>query len=367
MPRQSPLLKFNRTLQDIPIDGCGSHCPACVANNSQCCTGCTRCNFFNKCSQDGCQKCGVRCWQHSTPDQWMQDIGDLALDECSCPAVFDGDLPSYVPQVQHCAWECPYPAYIININKVLHPQTLGWRFRQHGIKENYQILPASKLILTFCTKDELLEKLWTYSENWQNGQSIWDGLAYYTRENLIKNIGHGDLDASMSMEFSCFSDTPRMEHLINIKRNIISAHEFSHRGVPMILDAMGKDKMDLARLVHWGVKNAVKWYVLNCQGTKKVPWVMKWLRERIDLILSSHRRNKVLVSGIADIERIRHLVDAYGKRISLTNTVVSMKSNYFNEFTGKGWVKSNKPNEERFAFNLRKYTNAAGLSWEIQT
>ena len=359
MARQSPLLKYNRLRTDIPIDGCGSHCPTCIAKDI--CEGCNQCAYDNKCPAAGCNDCGTRCWRRKDLNIWLQDVGGLDISQQTCPTVFtQKDLPDYIPQVQYNAFNVQHPAYIINIHRVLHPTQLGWCYRKRGIKHHYKIPSSSKLILSFCTKDELLEQIWTHSDNWYKGESFWDGIANYAGFIAEEQRKTRDIDASASIEFSCFADAPRMEHMINIKRNIISAHELSHRGVPMILDAIVRTDLDLKRTLDWGKSQGIQWYLLNFQRTRNVPWMLKLISERLEKVFEAG--GKAIVSGIANPSMIKKLINKYRGRMSITNTIVSMKTNYYQELNNGQWQKSNMSGDELFQYNLINYCKQTNLN-----
>lgn len=342
MPRQSALLKYDRVNPDILMDGCGD-CQSCEAK--QVCEGCNLCALAN-CSKTTCSECSVRCWAHKHLKPWFQDINSLDLNTHKCHKTFSEDLPLYIPQIQNNAFGCSYPAYIINIHRLLNHRTSHWCYRKKGIKYHFHIPQTAKLLLSFCSADHLLEPIWTRSDNWVNGESFWDGLAAY-----LHPLG---IDASFSVEFSCFADAPRMDHLINIKRNIISAHEISLRNIPIILDATIRTDKDLDRMLEWSNKFNVAWYVLNFQRTKPVPWLIDLIKNRINRIIAKNGNN-VIVSGLGDIDQMRDLRQKYGSRVVFTNTVVSMKTNFYRELKHNKWIKSAMLQDELFAHNLTTY------------
>lgn len=359
MARQSPLLKYNRLRKEIPLDGCGSHCPICIAKDI--CEGCNQCAYDNKCPASSCKDCGIRCWRREDLATWVEDVGGLNIDLHSCPTTFNApELPDYIPQIQYNAFGVQHPAYIINIHRVLHPTELGWCYRKRGIRHHYNVPADSQLILTFCTKDELLEQIWTHSNNWSRGESFWDGVASYAGEAAKNLKGKRDIDASVSVEFSCFADSPRMEHMLNIKRNIISAHELSHRGVPIILDAIVRTDLDLKRTLNWGKRQDVKWYLLNFQRTKTVPWMLKLISSRLEQVFEAG--GKAIVNGIANPGMIKALMKKYRGKVSISNTVVSMKTNYYRELNNGQWQKSTLSGAELFQHNLTSYCKLCDLA-----
>lgn len=347
MARKSPLLKYARVSQDILMDGCGD-CTHCSAHAI--CGGCNLCPK-SKC-QSSCENCSVRCWRHQQLNHWFEDVNGLSFDSLTCPTVFTADLPDYIPQIQNNAFGYDHPAYIINIHRLLSHQSSRWCYRAKGIKPHFRIPETSKALLSFCSTDPLLERIWTHSNKWQNDESFWDGIAAYNHSNGI--------DGSLSIEFSCFADAPRMDHLLNIKRNIISAHELSNRGIPTLLDAIIRTDLDLKRTVAWGREHGVLWYLLNFQRTKPVPWLYDLISGRIEQILQAG--GKAIISGLGNLELMSSLLKQYRGNISLTNTVVSMKTNYYQEFIDGAWQKSNKPQAELFAHNMQSYCEALGTT-----
>lgn len=354
MPRKSSLLKFNKLIEEIPMDGCGSQCQDCVA--TRICKGCNQCHLFNNCPPAGCKSCSARCWRREDIKQWLLDAKGLSIDSCSCPTVFTAELPGYIPQIMSNAYFAEHPAFAINIHRLVQTKHKTWCYRKQGIKHHFKIPESSMALLSFCTKDELLEEMWTRSENWHREESVWDALKDYASDNRGDRQG---FEGSMSIEFSCFADFPRMEHHINIKRNLISAHELSHRGLPIIIDAAHKTQEDLIRVLEWGTKNKIKWYVLNYQRTRDVPWLEKMLKQKIKTILQYD--GKVILSGIASPRLVANLMKDFQGHLAITNTVVSMKTNYYKEFTGTSWQPSNKKHRELMQYNLKQYQLACGI------
>jgi hypothetical protein len=169
MARKSSLLKYNRINTDIPMDGCGD-CAHCIAEKQ--CSGCNMCPA-SKCPKTGCQNCTVKCWSSTHLQNWLTDINTVSLETHKCHITFDEHLPTYIPQVQNNAFGYNHPAYIVNIHRLICHKTRRWNYREKGLKHHFNIPQSSKTIISFCTADELLEPIWTHSNNWQDGKSFW--------------------------------------------------------------------------------------------------------------------------------------------------------------------------------------------------
>jgi isopentenyl phosphate kinase len=74
------------------------------------------------------------------------------------------------------------------------------------------------------------------------------------------------------------------------------------------------------------------------------------------------KTKKVIVSGLGDRIQMKNLLQKFGNNITLTNTVVSMKTNYYHELKNKKWAPSKRPQKELFAYNMYEYCKELGIS-----
>lgn len=353
MGYKSPLLKYDDKYCDVEIDGCGSFCypSQCSVMAAGACRGCIKCSCMNACPPDAkndCNQCWTRCPRRKDIADWEQSINGYSFDGFECKKPFSEELPPYIPQIHSKAWNFDYPYYIINVARIIHRDSRRWLHRRRGVHYHYQIPKDSKVIISFCTKDAMLEEIWLRHQDWQDGEDFWSGFAKY------------DIDAAMSIEFSCFADSPRIEHAINMKRNIMSCDYFSSAGVPVIMDTMYHSPGDFERMMEWSVAQDVNWHTLNFQYTKKVPWMLDRIQASVESILSINDKKRVLLSGIADLERVTFLLKKYKGRVSITNFAVYMHTLYhrrLNPVTNH-WIYSPKPLPELWAENMTTYLTA---------
>jgi hypothetical protein len=310
--------RFDDQICDITMDGCGSFCEFCPAKIAKTCRGCTRCEFFNNCPQEDCAKCHVRCGRHSALDMWLNDVDGVLLDEVKCPTVYCGNLPSFVPQIRDTNFGVAHSAYLISFSRFLRLVNgdVKWLYRKKKtIKEAYGIRPEDSLILHFYAKDDLLELIWRFQDaDWGEGKNIWQMFADY------------GFDAAISVNYSCFANQPRMEHILNVKRNILSAGALSKAGIPVIVDLMWHSDVDFDRIIQWGRENSVVWYALNFQTLRKGDWTRDLILSLLDKVFKAVPGACVLANGLTEPKRIKEIVGRFGSQVVISNYGAYIKS-----------------------------------------
>lgn len=348
MARTSP---FRKKPNNAPeLDGCRSCCDTCpVTHICGGCTGICRYDSHKKTCPTPCSDCPARCWRRNNLDDWEFDLNGFDFNGVTCSKPFTGDLPAYLPQLRENIWGVEHPAYIINIAKLFNPKTkrllfLGGNNRKPGdLRRYWQIPNSAKIILSFCCKDEYIDYIWANQfSKWSENGNFWETLAAYK------------FDAALSVDYSCFLDYPRLDHITNIKRNALTAQQLALAGIPVILDVMIANMFDLERVIRWGIAQNFKWYHMNFQKTFKIDWMTDIIVERCDKIFTLAPEAHIILSGIGDEERIRFFLAKYPHRIVLSSSNVSIYSNrgwIYNEKTLQ-WEKSYSPKQELFAKNL---------------
>lgn len=357
MTRTPALLKPYKPCE-ISMDGCRSFCVpgACEAATDGFCCGCNDCDFGDpqgQCPDGGCEECWVRCWRRNNHAEWMKDINGLDFNTEKCALPFVGELPGCIPQIRDNVWDIYHPAYIVPIRRIMNLKNRKLVFRQKGIRHHWHIPENSKLIVSFCARDDIIEDIWSrqYQEWDENGRNFWEVLSDYK------------FDAALSVDFSCFGNYPRMEHLICMKRNIITAGRLAAVGIPVILDVMTYSDDDYERFLSWGKDNGLIWYNLNYQMTKKVPWVLDLICEKCDKLFAMIPEAKIIITGIGDAERVGILLRRYPGKISISTSNLLMHSQYRRVYSivDHVWIKQAITPEEAFRRNLAIFNKAAEL------
>jgi len=337
-------------LCELSMDGCRSACTpeGCDAAAGGYCRGCNNCDHGDdKCPQGGCSNCGTRCWRRNDIEAWKKDIKGFSFDTEVCSLPFTGELPGCVPQIRDNVWGVSHPAYVIPIRRLMNLKNKTLGFRKHGLRHHWNIPEESKLILSFCARDDIIEYIWTRQfKAWdKDGRNFWEVLADYR------------FDAALSVDYSCFLNYPRMDHLMSMKRNIITANRLAEHGIPVILDVMIYSDEDLERFVLWGKSQGMIWYNLNFQRTKKVPWVIDIISKRCDRIFELVPDAKIMLTGIGDAERAEIFLKKYPGKIVLSTSNLLMHSQYKRVYSKleNRWIQLPVTPKEAFERNLDIY------------
>lgn len=330
-------VKYDDFVYEVTFDGCGSYChEVCDAFKTGICQGCIRCDFADKCHGRGCSSCPTRCVRRDDLQKWLEDVDGLELSTARCEKVFDDNLPFYVPQVKETTWGVQSGAFLYSLSRFLSVEKgVSWFYKKKDFRDAYRVCPGAKSVLHFYMRDTVLELIWSYQDgDWGGGRNFWEHL---------KDFG---FDAVISPNFSCFANFPRMEHHINIKRNVYSASRLAGVGIPVILDLMWHSDGDLDRLLRWGIDNNIRWFAINFQTLRKSAWTMKLVMRSLDKILETVSGAKILVNGVLDYNRVRNLHARYGTSVSVSNCAfVQVVSGFaLNPASGK-WEKSGREKE----------------------
>ncbi len=332
--------QFDDQICETTIDGCGSFCDTCVAKISGTCRGCTHCDFFNNCPSDSCGKCHIRCGQHATLPNWIEDVEGLDLAHVNCSTPFNDKLPFFMPQIRDTSFGVQHDAFFISFSRFLRivDGDVKWLYRKKKtLREAYNIPDTTKMILHFYAKDDLLELIWRFQDmDWGNGKNLWQVFAEY------------GFDAAVSVNYSCFANQPRMEHVLNVKRNILSAQALAQAGIPVILDLMWHSDVDLERLLSWGDANKISWYSLNFQTLRKGNWAKELILSSLAKVFKIVPNARIIANGISEESRIKEVVATFGDKVSISNFGAFMKACsglIYDESAGK-WVKSSRTKAE---------------------
>jgi len=353
--KKKSIEKYEDNVCDITMDGCGSACHKglCAAMDADACRGCTNCDFKDeKCPKGGCDSCWVRCWRKSGKEDigvWIDDVNGLTLKNVTCSKPFTGDLPFFIPQIKTTTWEVDNPAWALNIQRFVNKNNLRWFYKKRDFRESHKISKDSATILSFCTEDDLIEAIWTNQfRDWGNKKTFWENLADFK------------FDAAISVNYSCFSNHPRMEHILNLKRNLLTAQRMADAGIPVIMDLMWHSEIDFDRLVDWGISQNMHWYNMNCQTMKKASWAVKLITKYADKLFDRAGDVRLLINGVLAEDRIKVLVNRYGKkRISLCNFGAFMHTSYhrYYDIGTRKWIRSDSPLSELWKQTLDLYNS----------
>ncbi|MFZ5642524.1 MAG: DUF4417 domain-containing protein [Bacillota bacterium] len=214
---------------------CGRECTPCHFYLKDLCYGCN-----NGCSAPGicrnnCTKCGYLCRNRPGVHNVLNAIGGPGFPALNKPPTpWPGDTPDLLPAVAARFSTEPTPGSLpwvaINAARMVisrNFKTGGLRRKNGSIREFARIHLDTSMVMHMYIPDPPLEAFWR------------------TRREIYPSLREFDL--VIAPNFSLYEDSPRFEHLINIKRSALVYSEMLHLGIRAIPDVSWATYKDLNR------------------------------------------------------------------------------------------------------------------------
>lgn len=169
-------------------------------------------------------------------------------------------LPAYVAQVERglhlASTDLPFVALTLKdifSRKQLRPVT------PIAIRHTLG-LPSSRRILLGVAKDDLIERIW--------GQ----------QDFVYDTIAALGFDLVTAFNYSISRNEPRLEHLVSLKRSLLTFERLQAAGVPAIPHVYWYSTPDLRRWAAWLSQNPVEMVAINLQTAKPETTWLRLLR-----------------------------------------------------------------------------------------
>jgi len=146
------------------------------------------------------------------------------------------DLPAHIPAISRPLRDPEAAAQLEWV--ALHPERVvgaaGLRREcaRRGVRGYFGLHPGTKVALHFYAPDAVLERFWR------------------VRRALYPAL-RAEFDLVFAPNFSVYEDSPRLEHLVNIRRAAVVAAEMAAEGVPAVPDVGWYCREDLDRWAEW--------------------------------------------------------------------------------------------------------------------
>jgi len=238
--------------------------------------------------------------------RWLADIGGVHFDNVFVKETPNILLPSFLPTIYGGGKKINTSAgqfVAISLGTIVSIKQLKIRV---NIRKILGIPPETKLVLLSYGKDELIENIWP---------KRWD---------LYKDLLEVGIDLITSINYSIWFNQNHCEHLINVKRNLLTFQEMQSVGLPAIPNIYWYGQKDLSRWAKWlNDRPLVKLVAINLQTlrTKK-----EWTKTLSDLgYFSGILKNDIqfLITGPSSKERIEEIKEIF-PNVSFTNKYCSM-------------------------------------------
>jgi len=238
--------------------------------------------------------------------RWLADISGVYFENVFVKETPDIKLPSFLPTINGGGKKINTGAgqfVAISLGTIVSIKQLKVRV---NIREVLGLTSETKLVLLSYGKDELIENIWP---------KRWD---------LYKTLLGVGIDLITSINYSIWFNQNHCEHLINVKRNLLTFQEMQKVGLPAIPNVYWYGQKDLFRWATWLNSNPlVKLAAINLQTlrTKK-----EWSKTISDLkYFSGILKNNIqfLITGPSSMERINQIKEIFPS-VSFTNKYCSM-------------------------------------------
>lgn len=308
----------------------------------KCKNKCITCKYFKRCGgcsvcealicKSKCGQCTSICTKKENISAYLNSFGNLDISLTENNYI---ELPSHIPIIRNRLKNPIDIDYVaLHAGNVLsnNGEKVLKRLIDRGYTDLLNLKPSTKAILEFYVKDKYLEGFW------DNRYSIYKSF---------KTLGFAFV---LSPNFSVYDDSPRIDHLYNIKRNTIVYNELLDIGINAVPDVSWYNRSDLDYWINEINKNKIKIVSFSFQnvGVGLKPsniWKHSLLGFRY---FCSNISNDVdiIIAGIVSPFRISEIYQTIKKSNRL---IVLSQSAYMHSI--KGILSETRLNEPNFCFN----------------
>ncbi|MEN8905044.1 MAG: DUF4417 domain-containing protein [Clostridiales bacterium] len=274
---------------------------------------CNSCKYFSRCGgcsfcealvcKKKCNYCSSICTYRENVDKYLDSFGNLGININQNKHI---QLPIHVPVIPHrlnTSIESKFVA--LHAGNVLsnNGEKIVKRYLEKGYLKTLNLKIGTKTILEFYVKDRFLEGFWD------------------KRYSVYKSIKNMNFTSVIAPNFSVYIDSPRIDHLYNIKRTSIVYNEMLDIGINTIPDISWFNHKDLDYWIDEINKKNIKLIAFSFQnvgvGLKASShWNHSLLGLRY-LINKINRNVEIILAGVSSPFRIAEIYNSTKKRNKL--------------------------------------------------
>ena len=311
---------------------CGKrNCDICIYKNS--CGGCSLCEFM-LCNKR-CKCCPNLC--PSRP-QVVSCINRIGGTELQLKGNGDIDITAHIPILpDHLSASIDYsimPIVGVHAGNMFskNGEKISKIYVKNGFRKVLNIDDRCEGILEFYIKDRTLEGFWD------------------NRKNIYKDLKKIGFKLLIAPNFSVYEDTPRIEHLYNMKRSAIVYNEMLEQGMNAAPDISWYGINDLERWCNEINKSKCKvisfsFQVVDVRLKASSTWKLYITGFRY-LCQNISPKVKVIIAGISSARRIEEIHKAAsGQKVYVLNQSAYIQSR-------RGMISENRIRDIRTPINL---------------
>ncbi|HBV97361.1 MAG TPA: hypothetical protein DEF36_09995 [Desulfotomaculum sp.] len=214
---------------------CGGSCKDTCCHYSKFCSGCNDNCRAAFCHYGHCSSCDYLCSRRSGAETLFNTLGGPEFPYLRIsPTTWPGEVPPILPAVATRFGDMPAPGslpwVVINAARMVISRNFkagGLRRKSGNIREFARVHPDTRIAMHMYIPDPPLEAFWR------------------TRRDIYPSLREFDL--VIAPNFSVYEDSPRLEHLINIKRSTLVYVEMLQNGIRAVPDVSWATYDDLDR------------------------------------------------------------------------------------------------------------------------
>ncbi len=272
-----------------------SHCETCY---KELC-------YFERCNEN-CRRCPVTC--HSYPDPLFEEV-NLDLLQVKNTARINYDS-FWFPTIRKATTITKFPFKLVAVKFEEIYNFKSGMMRSLDLKDYFGLENSTKILVTFCIPDKILEKLWLTFQN--NSFRL-----------IIKGL---KADYICSPNFSNFFDTPRYQYWRNIWRSVVMANELIDLGFNVIYDVSSPVSATHRFYKHLITKSNIQSVIFNCQ-TLRLDRYKKISVHRFKVFNSLDKNIPFVINGFSSQRFIKSIFTALkGRRIHFTSSAPFLRA-----------------------------------------
>lgn len=246
-----------------------------------------------------CHMCRAICCHTEMAQAEVEHVGGLELDTAWAPWqiawpdfawVVGGKVPEGVDE----------QLFVVTLDSLIDAKTMRWPAAT-DMRTRFRIPDGANLALSWCFLDWLLD--WV--------------LLPGNEEIAYDKVAAMNFDFVLAPNWSVYSNYPRIDQLINMKRRFKSMEELQKRGVKVVPDMAAETERDAERVVEWCLKHRPTAIHFNLQTMKSRSGFPRAISRLADL-----RREvpwaRAVISGVGH-KRMRLVTEMFGEPITFLN------------------------------------------------
>lgn len=254
----------------------------------------------------GCANCSIVCANRMDIANWVADVGDsMAFDDIDLDQSAWRGLPILIPQTDGSpagnfhALAKP-PAWAIGMRRVFSQDSweLMPKWSSKGIVDQAMGLPeGTPTVFVGYGTDPVVENWWSRR----------------LRDRLVARTAQVGFELVLAPNYSLYGNWPRTFHLLNYRRNLLVAQEFSNAGQLVAPNLYWFRLEDLERYKRWAEDTEPKVVAVNLQTFRtRADWEefmlpgLTWMS-----LFMPKNLHWVFVTG-GNVARLRTVVDLFG-------------------------------------------------------